>query len=308
MKAFSLILILFFVTINCDTWLPQVTGYSTSDANNGYAGILGKPITALRVSGGKKYKVHLLNGGWLPYVTGNDQSDFENGYAGNGKIIDGVCIVGTKYRVHVKGGSWLPAVSKCDPSDLTNGMAGNIGSAIDAVMVKSRTYAVAYSGSSSGGSSSGGSSSNMKVSDNGLNLIKSFEGCVLTAYTDSVGVITIGWGTTNACSDIIGTTIYSGMTISQATADEWLRKVVDANIAPAVAKYDSTYHWTQNQFDALVSFCYNLGSNILGELTNNGQNSKSEIASDMLLYVKAGGVTLDGLVRRRKAEVELFNS
>ena len=148
MKVFSLILILFFVTINCETWLPAVTGYRTSDANNGYAGILGKSITALRVSGGTKYKVHVIGGGWLPYVTGNDQNDFDNGYAGNGKVIDGVCIVGTTYRVHTNGGIWLPSVSECDPSDLVNGMAGNLGSAIDAVMVEDRTYAVAYSGGS----------------------------------------------------------------------------------------------------------------------------------------------------------------
>ena len=139
-------------------------------------------------------------------------------------------------------------------------------------------------------------------------MIKSFEGCLLEAYTDSVGVVTIGYGTTNAVSDIIGTTIYMGMTISQETAEEWLRKTVDANFAPAVAKYDSIYHWTQNEFDALTSFCYNLGANIMGELTNYGQNSKSQIANDMLLYVYAGGEKLPGLVRRRKAEFELFNS
>ena len=309
MKIFSLILILFFVTINCDKWLPAVTGYSTSDANNGYAGILSKPITALRVSGGKKYKVHVKGGGWLPYVTGNNQNDFNNGYAGNGKVIDGVCIEGATYRVHINGGGWLPAVSKCDPNDLNNGMAGNLGSAIDAVMIKGRTYAVAYSaGSSSGGSSGGGSSSNLKISQKGLDLIKSFEGCRLSAYKDSVGVVTIGYGTTNAVSDIIGATIYMGMTISQETAEEYLRKTVNARFAPAVAKYDSTYHWTQNQFDALTSFCYNLGAGILGELTNNGKNPKSKIANDMLLYVYAGGQKLPGLVNRRNAEVELFNS
>lgn len=313
MKIFSLILILFFVTINCDKWLPAVTGYSTSDANNGYAGIIGKSITALRVSGGNRYKVHVKGGGWLPYVTGNNQNDFNNGYAGNGRVIDGVCIVGATYRVHINGGNWLPAVSKCDPNDLVNGMAGNLGSAIDAVMIKGRSYAVAYSGGSDGGSSSGGSSSgggrsNLKISQKGLDLIKRFEGCRLSAYKDSVGVVTIGYGTTNAVSDIIGATIYMGMTISQQTAEEWLRKTVNARFAPAVAKYDSTYHWTQNQFDALTSFCYNLGSGKMGELTNYGKNSKSKIANDMLLYVYAGGQKLQGLVNRRNAEVQLFNS
>ena len=217
---------------------------------------------------------------------------------------------------------------KCNPKDLNNGMAGKLGYAIDAVMIKGRSYAVAYSGSSSsnrgssssgsssnrgsssssGSSSGGGSSSNLKISQKGLNLIKRFEGCRLSAYKDSVGVVTIGYGTTNAVSDIIGATIYMGMTISQETAEEYLRKTVNARFAPAVAKYDSTYHWTQNQFDALTSFCYNLGAGILGELTNNGKNPKSKIANDMLLYVYAGGQKLPGLVNRRNAEVELFNS
>ena len=64
----------------------------------------------------------------------------------------------------------------------------------------------------------------MKISKNGLNLIKSFEGCRLTAYKDSVGVWTIGYGTTSADKAITGTAIVSGLKISQATADEWLKK------------------------------------------------------------------------------------
>ena len=63
----------------------------------------------------------------------------------------------------------------------------------------------------------------MKISENGLNLIKSFEGCRLTAYKDSVGIWTIGYGTTNADRAITGTAIVSGLKINQATADEWLK-------------------------------------------------------------------------------------
>ena len=64
----------------------------------------------------------------------------------------------------------------------------------------------------------------MKISDNGLNLIKKFEGCRLTAYQDAVGVWTIGYGTTNADKAITGTTICQGLKITQETADEWLRQ------------------------------------------------------------------------------------
>lgn len=99
----------------------------------------------------------------------------------------------------------------------------------------------------------------MKISDNGLNLIKKFEGCRLTAYQDAVGVWTIGYGTTNADKAITGTTICQGLKISQATADDWLRQSVDKKYGPKVDKY-SAYNWNQNEYDALVSFAYNIGS------------------------------------------------
>ena len=56
----------------------------------------------------------------------------------------------------------------------------------------------------------------MKISNTGLSLIKTFEGCKLKAYLDSVGVVTIGYGMTNAVSSIIGYTIKLGMKITQA--------------------------------------------------------------------------------------------
>ena len=71
-------------------------------------------------------------------------------------------------------------------------------------------------------------------------------------------------------------------------------------------KYNDKYHWTQNEFDALISFAYNIGS--IDQLTNYGKRSKKEIAQKMLLYNKAGGRKLRGLVRRRKAEQALFLS
>ena len=146
----------------------------------------------------------------------------------------------------------------------------------------------------------------MNISDKGLNLIKEFEGCRLTAYRDSVGVWTIGWGTTSADKSIIGTNIYEGLKISQSTADEWLRKSVNQKYVPQVTKYDSIYHWNQNQLDALTSFAYNLGS--IDTLVQYGSRSISEISNKILAYDKAGGQTLAGLTRRRKAEKELFDT
>ena len=63
----------------------------------------------------------------------------------------------------------------------------------------------------------------MKISQKGLELIKRFEGCRLKAYQDSVGVWTIGYGTTNADKAITGETICQGLYISQETADEWFQ-------------------------------------------------------------------------------------
>ena len=96
---------------------------------------------------------------------------------------------------------------------------------------------------------------------------------------------------------ITGTTICQGLRISQETADEWLRRSIDRKYAPKVDKY-STYKWTQNEFDALVSFAYNIGS--IDGLTASGSRSKEEIADKIQAYNKAGGKVLSGLIRRRQ--------
>lgn len=143
----------------------------------------------------------------------------------------------------------------------------------------------------------------MKISENGLKLIKKFEGCRLTAYQDAVGVWTIGYGTTNADKAITGTTICQVLRISQETADEWLRQSIDCKYAPKVDKYDR-YQWTQNEFDALVSFAYNIGS--IDGLTAQGSRTRVEIAYMILAYNKAGGKVLAGLTKRRQEERTLF--
>lgn len=136
----------------------------------------------------------------------------------------------------------------------------------------------------------------LKISDNGLNLIKKFEGCRLTAYRDAVGVWTIGYGHTKG--------VYSGQTISMTQATEYLRQDC-ANAEKNVNSFNSKYHWTQNEFDALVSFAFNIGS--INQLTANGKRSKTEISNKFTQYSKAGGRTLKGLLTRRKAEKALFD-
>jgi len=152
MKSYTLLIyfvlaILVMKSEAAKKWLPQVTGYNRYDDNNGYAGIFGKTITGLRVSGKKAYRVHIRGGKWLPAVTGNNANDGNNGYAGttSGSEIDGVAISGgVQYAVHIKGGQWLPAVTGYNIGDDNNGYAGILGKPIDAIMIKGRTYATSY--------------------------------------------------------------------------------------------------------------------------------------------------------------------
>lgn len=143
-----------------------------------------------------------------------------------------------------------------------------------------------------------------KISDKCLNLVKEFEGCRLTAYRDEVGVWTIGYGITNSDFKITKKIIRKGMKISKATAEKWLEESLNKKYLPLVLEYDKQYNWDQNELDALVSFCYNIGS--IKQLTADGTRSKTVVASKILQYNKAGGKVYRGLTRRRKAERELF--
>lgn len=137
----------------------------------------------------------------------------------------------------------------------------------------------------------------MRTSQVGIDLIKKFEGCRLDAYKCPAGVWTIGYGHTAG--------VTSGQKISQAQAEAYLRADLE-KYEKKVEKYADRYRWTQNEFDAMVSFAYNIGS--IDKLTANGTRTKTVIAEKILLYNKAGGEVLAGLTRRRQAERELFLS
>lgn len=137
----------------------------------------------------------------------------------------------------------------------------------------------------------------MKTSENGLNLIKRFEGCHLTAYKDPVGIPTIGYG------HIKG--VKMGMTITQAQAEAYLKEDV-LSAEKAVNKY--SYPYTQDMFDALTSFTFNCGAGSLAKLTNNGTRTLAQISARIPAYNKAGGKELRGLVNRRAAEKALFDT
>ena len=119
----------------------------------------------------------------------------------------------------------------------------------------------------------------MKTSQNGIELIKQFEGCSLTAYKCAAGVWTIGYGHTAG--------VKSGQAITPAQAEHFLKNDL-VKFEKKVEKYDSAYHWNQNQFDALVSFAFNIGS--IDQLTANGTRGIHTISQKMLQYNNSGGV------------------
>ena len=138
----------------------------------------------------------------------------------------------------------------------------------------------------------------MKLSENGANEIKKFEGLRLKSYKCSGGVATIGYGHT--------ANVRIGQQISKTQADEYFKN--------DISKYEKevneinkrkNYNLNQNQFDSLVSFGFNCGIGGLRTLTNN--RTKSQLTDGMKLYNKAGKKINNGLVNRRKRECDLFN-
>lgn len=133
--------------------------------------------------------------------------------------------------------------------------------------------------------------------EKGKSLIKQFEGLRLRAYLDPVGVPTIGFGHT--------ANVKLGDVITNQMADELLEKDIKP-IYTKLMSYDPEYHWNENEFNALLSFGFNLGSGCIDQVCAMGTRTKGEIASKMLLYYNAGGKRLEGLARRRQIEHDLF--
>lgn len=148
----------------------------------------------------------------------------------------------------------------------------------------------------------------LRTSDRGIAIIHSFEGCKLTAYPDpGTGgkPWTIGWGST---------TDENGQPIPPGTV--WTQERADSRFKAHLAKFEDGVHaaldgapTTQNQFDALVSLSYNIGTQALAESTlmrlhRLGQYDGA--AEQFHKWVNAGGKRMAGLVRRRAAEAKLY--
>ena len=141
----------------------------------------------------------------------------------------------------------------------------------------------------------------MRTGYQGIELIRHFEGCRLDAYLCPAGVWTIGYGHT--------ADVKEGDSIDQEAAEAFLIEDLET-FEQAVTRLVEV-PLTQQQFDALVSWTFNLGAGNLAESTllkklNNYQYA--EVPEQMMRWVRAGGKVLDGLVRRRAAEAALFQS
>ena len=147
-----------------------------------------------------------------------------------------------------------------------------------------------------------------EISDNGIELIKSFEGFRSNPYYDSVGVPTIGYGTTRYLD---GTKVsMSDKPISKDEATALLKKQVSDIYGKAVNDY-KTIDTNQNQFDAMTSLCYNIGTGAFKSSTLLKKHNAGDFkgaADEFLRWVYAGGQVLQGLVNRREKEREIYLS
>ena len=139
----------------------------------------------------------------------------------------------------------------------------------------------------------------MNISQEGLGLIKKFEGCELNSYKCAAGVWTIGYGSTHG--------IEEGMSISKSRAEELLLE--DISEFEDHVMNNVKVSLNQNQFDAMVSWTFNLGAGNLKSSTLlkvlNG-NDYEDVPEQIKRWNKAGGKVLEGLIRRREAEALLF--
>jgi lysozyme len=139
----------------------------------------------------------------------------------------------------------------------------------------------------------------LKYSDTGIKFTESFEGCRLEAYLDQGGIPTIGYGHIHG--------VKMGDKCTQEQAEQWLSDEVK-NAEDAVNDLVQV-PLTQNQFDALVDFVYNLGAGNFEKSTLLRRLNKGlykEASEQFALWNRAGGFVRDGLTRRRVAEKELF--
>lgn len=144
----------------------------------------------------------------------------------------------------------------------------------------------------------------MRTSADGIKLIKDFEGERLGAYLCPAGVWTIGYGHTDAAGP---PKVVPGMVITKREAEDILRRDL-LKYEVAVDRAVSV-PLTPNQFDALVSFCYNVGAGAFSKSTLVKKLNRGDydaVPAELMKWNKANGKELSGLTRRRRAEAALW--
>ncbi|MCK4089649.1 lysozyme [Acinetobacter radioresistens] len=144
----------------------------------------------------------------------------------------------------------------------------------------------------------------MHVSPSGVDLICNFEGLELEAYDDGVGVWTIGFGTTKYPN---GIRVKKGDTCTLDQAKSYMQH--DLKVFERAVRESVLVPLNQNQFDALVSLAYNIGTNAFKKSTlvkRLNEGNYQSAANQFDVWVNAGGKRMEGLVKRRAREKALF--
>lgn len=146
----------------------------------------------------------------------------------------------------------------------------------------------------------------MMMTEEGISLIKKYEGCKLTAYKCPAGVWTIGYGNT-FYED--GSTVKPGDKITQERADQLFRNILEKKFVEPIRKLIVS-DINDNMFSAIVSFTYNVGIGNLKSSTLlkkvNANPYDQTISLEFKKWVKSAGKVLSGLVRRRESESDLY--
>jgi len=155
----------------------------------------------------------------------------------------------------------------------------------------------------------------MQMSENGLELLKQWEGFKLTVYNDSAGLPTIGVGHLITQSERnSGNIIINGVAVKYAggLTDQQVVDLLSQDVQPAEESVNNGVKvpLNQNQFDALVSFTFNVGGGAFAGSTLLkvlNQKQYTEVPNQLLRWTKAGGQVVQGLVNRRQNEIKLWN-
>ena len=146
----------------------------------------------------------------------------------------------------------------------------------------------------------------VNISKNSLILIKRYNPLHLEAYLPAFGEWKIGYGTTNSDYSVTKKKIGPGLKINKDTAERWLRDSLNKNYVPRIKKYERTYKWKQNEFDALLSYVYD--NNSIDQLTNNGKKKKEDIPTSLLIQTKIPIQSQDDKIKvsKRRDEFNLY--